>query len=96
MFMNLSWIPNMKCGSMLGFFYMCYIVVYIPSLMSYRVLLVQLEKKDQKDHKENEVHEGLKGSLDHLTSFCYLWQMYGTVSGTYRRRFSVVMGEMNS
>jgi hypothetical protein len=63
--------------------------------MSYRVLLVHLEKKDKRDHKENKVQEELKGSLDHLTFFCCSWQIYGTVSDIYRTRCSMDMGKIN-
>jgi hypothetical protein len=58
-----------------------------------RVLLAHLGEKGQRAHKENKVHAGPKESLDHLTSYCCLWQIYGTASDTYRTRCLVVMGK---
>jgi hypothetical protein len=34
------------------------------------VLLVHLEKRDKRDHKENKVHVEPKENLDHLTFCC--------------------------
>jgi hypothetical protein len=65
----------------------------MSSLTLYRVLLAHLDEKDQRDHMENKVHVGSKGSPDHLTSYSCLWQTYGTTSDTYRTRSLVAMGK---
>ena len=41
-----------------------------PNIMLLRVLLVHLEKRDKRDHKENKVHVEPKENLDHLTFCC--------------------------
>ena len=66
---------------------------HINILYVFRAHQVPLERKVQKDHKENKAQEGQEENQDHLTSSYCLWQIYDMTSEICRRKFLMEMGK---